>query len=146
MEDNLSPSETFAPSLFDQAADYAKSNPSSTAGLFGVEPAKPVHTIELDIETTKIIVEVPFEIASHLTKVNDVKLVESEALKLATLWRKPLERILSQYENSDIAIAALATLAIAGEKYAEYRIELERRNSSGNEGEGKDKLHQVQAA
>src|SRR5258708_18229698 len=118
------PDDSFSSSIFAQAAEIAKEEnlPSLTGGTS--TPNK----IEIDEETAKIIVEIPFDISSYLSHTDEVKLRESEALKLAKLWRKPLERILSQYENSDVAIAALATLGIAGEKYAEYKIAIERRN------------------
>jgi hypothetical protein len=137
VEDNLKSDETFAPSIFDQAKEYASTPRADGApSLFD----KPKPTIEIDEETAKILVQVPFDIASYLTKLNDVKLVESEAEKLGKLWRKPLERLLGQYENSDVAIAAIATLGIAGEKYLEYQLSAERRNRTGNEGERKDEL------
>jgi hypothetical protein len=138
MEDNLKSDETFAPSIFDQAKAYASENRSDGAPTLFDD--KPKQEIKIDEGTAKIIIEIPFDIGSYVLKVNDVKLNESEAVKLATLWRAPLERILSQYENSDIAVAALATLAIAGEKYLEYQLATERRNRTGNEREGKDEL------
>lgn len=134
MEDNLNPQDTFAPSIFDTAKEM-------TADLPPIK-SEENNKIDIDEETSQIIVTVPFDIASYLTKVNDVKLIESEAVKLGKLWRKPLIRILSQYENSDIAIAAIATLGIAGEKYLEYQLEQSRRDSARNEGKGKDESRQ----
>src|SRR5258708_5195851 len=100
MEDNLKPEETFAPSIFDQAKEFYV--PSKD----GEQPSsEPKPKIDIDEETAQILVEVPFDIASYLTKVNDIKLVETEAKKLGKLWRIPLIRLLSQYENSDVAIA-----------------------------------------
>jgi hypothetical protein len=141
MEDNLKPDETFSPSIFDQAKEFytpSKNNDETSSTLSPFD--KPKHDIKIDEATAKTLVEIPFDIASYLTKVNDVKLIESEAVKLGSLWRAPLERILSQYENSDIAIAALATLGIATEKYLEYQLSVERRNSTRDEGKGKDEL------
>jgi len=118
------PDDSFSSSIFAQAAEIAKEE--NLPSLTGT-PSTP-NKIEIDEETAKIIVEIPFDISSYLVHTDEVKLRESEALKLARLWRKPLERILSQYENSDVAIAALATLAIGGEKYAEYKLAIERRD------------------
>lgn len=139
MEDNITPQDTFAPSIFDTAREMASE--SST-----LPEQKQPNQITIDLDTSKTLVEIPFEIASYLTKVNDIKLTESETEKLGKLWRGPLERILSQYENSDIAVAAIATLGIAGEKYLEYQLEQQRRNRTGNERERKDELHKVEAA
>lgn len=135
MEENLSSQESFAPSIFDAVKTYATPETSGT-----VVPDK---RIEIDQETSEILVQVPFDIASYLTKTNEIKLTEPEFQKLGTLWRKPLERLLSQYENSDIAVAAIATLGIAGEKYVEYLATHPERgtssgNGSGNEGKRKD--------
>jgi hypothetical protein len=145
MEDNLKPEETYAPSIFEQASQML--GKESTNGiennLFNSNPQTQV--IEIDQETSEMLIEMPFEIASYLTKVNDVKLIETEKIKLGKLWRKPLERLLSQYPDSDIAIAAIATLAIAGEKYFEYKSELDRRNRIRNTGEGEDQLRKEQA-
>lgn len=128
-------SDTFHSSIFAQAAEIAKEENLTIPGS-----APTPNKIEIDQETAQIIVEIPFDISSYLAKADEIKLREDEAIKLAKLWRKPLERILSQYENSDIAIAALATLGIAGEKYAEYKLTIERRNRAGAEGSGENKL------
>lgn len=128
-------SDTFHSSIFAQAAEIAKEENLTIPGS-----APTPNKIEIDQETAQIIVEIPFDISSYLAKSDEIKLREDEAVKLAKLWRKPLERILSQYENSDIAIAALATLGIAGEKYAEYKLAIERRNRAGAEGSGENKL------
>jgi hypothetical protein len=142
MEDNLNTEETFAPSIFAQAKAITEE-----FGTPSDKPeSKPVYDIQLDEETAQILVEIPFDAMASLTKVNDVCLNEKESRKLAKLWRGPLERLLRQYENSDIAIAALATLAIAGEKYAEYKLEIERRNSTGDAGERENQLRQRQVA
>jgi hypothetical protein len=127
--------DTFSSSIFAQAAEIAK---EENLTIPGSTPAP--NKIEIDQETAQIIVEIPFDISSYLAKSDEIKLREDEALKLAKLWRKPLERILSQYENSDIAIAALATLGIAGEKYAEYKLAVERRNRARPEGSGENQL------
>lgn len=143
MEDNISTNDSLAPSIFDLAKSNVESSKDAGTGLFG-----PEKKIEIDQETAEILVQVPFDITAYLTKSNDVKLVESEYTKLGTLWRKPLERLLSKYEDSDIVIAAIATLGIAGEKYFEYVANNPKRstdngNSSGDAGEGKNKLHKV---
>lgn len=140
MEDNLTPQDTFAPSIFDTAREMAQE--SSLASPIQESPNK----IDIDLDTSKTLVEIPFEIVSYLTKTNDIKLTESEIDKLGKLWRCPLQRILSQYENSDIAVAAIATLGIAGEKYLEYQLEQQRRNRTGNEGKRENELHKVEAA
>jgi hypothetical protein len=132
--------DTFAPSIFAQASEIAK---EENLSLSTNQPA--TNKIEIDEETAKIIVEIPFDISSYLAKADEVKLRESEAIKLAKLWRKPLERILSQYENSDVAIAALATLGIAGEKYAEYKLAIERRNRTRTAGSGENQQSETKA-
>lgn len=136
MEPPLKADDTFSSSIFAQAQEIAK---EENFTLPGTPTTATPNKIEIDEETAQIIVEIPFDISSYLAKSDAVKLRESETIKLAKLWRKPLERILSQYENSDIAIAALATLGIAGEKYAEYKLAIERRNRAGAEGSGENK-------
>ena len=130
MEDNITSGDSFAPSIFAQAKEL-----QAEMGITpeGVSPVEKKYEIEIEEETAQILVQIPFDAAASLTKVNDVALREQEYIKLGKLWRKPLQRILSQYENSDIAIAALATLGIASEKYLEYKLEIDRRNSTGNE-------------
>lgn len=141
MEDNLKPSDTFSPSIFDQAKELIGSD-----SLPSLTP-KETPTIEIDEETSKILVQVPFDIGSYLLKSNEMKLQDYETEKLGKLWRSPLQRLLGKYEDSDIAIAAIATLAIAGEKYFEYTVRQQHiRDSAGDAGEGKDKLHKVEAA
>lgn len=134
MEDNVSSVDTFAPSIFDTARELGHET----------VPVVEQKGIEIDEETSKILVAVPFDIASYLTKLNDIKLTEEETVKLGKLWRKPLERLLSKYENSDVAIAAIATLGIAGEKYLEYQLNESRRNSSRDAGKGQDQLRKEQ--
>lgn len=140
MEDNLGTEETFAPSIFDIAKEQFS---EQKLGLATAQDKPP--DLDIDQETAEILVTVPFDIASYITKLNDVKLTDSEAVKLGKLWRKPLIRLLSKYENSDIAVAAIATLGIAGEKYLEYQLEQSRRNSTRDAGKGKDQLREAKA-
>lgn len=144
MEDNLTQEQTFAPSIFDDVKRISEdfNLPASSETPAPETPNK----IEIDLDTSKTLVEMPFEIASYLVKSNDVLLTQKETEKLGKLWRGPLERILSQYKDSDIAIAALATLAIAGEKYADVKLAEQRRNSTGDAGQGQDKLRQIETA
>lgn len=144
MEDNLKPDETFSPSIFEQARLIANNGgATATTGLFD----SPTNSnIEIDLDTSKILVGVPFDVAAFITKSNEMLLTENETEKLGKLWRGPLQRLLSQYENSDIAIAAIATLGIVGEKYYVYKSELDTRNNSGNERERENKLHEVTTA
>src|SRR5256885_10155404 len=122
MEDTLKPEETFSPDIFAQATEIAKSEnlPSPFT------PQQP--TLEIDEETARICVEIPFDIAAHFTKLDAMKLHETEAQKLGKLWRKPLERLLAKNPNSDIILACYATAGIAMEKYAEYKLAVEHRN------------------
>lgn len=140
MEDNISVEETYAPSIF----DIAKEQLQERKLVLTPEEQKP-EQLDIDQETAQILVTVPFDIASYLTKLNDIKLTEGEAEKLGKLWRKPLIRLLSKYENSDVAIAAIATLGIAGEKYLEYQLDQSRRNSARNERQGQNQLREVKA-
>lgn len=140
MEDNITQEEVFAPSIYDVATTQFKEQK-----LGATQPAEQTNELDIDQETAEILVTVPFDIASYLTKLNDVKLTEPEAVKLGKLWRKPLIRLLSKYENSDVAIAAIATIGIAGEKYLEYQLEQSRRNSARHEGKRENELHQVKA-
>lgn len=140
MEDNITQEEVFAPSIYDVAkTEFTEHKLGAT------QAPETITELDIDQETAEILITVPFDIGSYLTKVNDVKLTESEATKLGKLWRKPLIRLLSKYENSDVAIAAIATLGIAGEKYLEYQLEQSRRNSARNEGKGKDQLREIKA-
>lgn len=141
MEDNITVEEVFAPSIYDVATTQFKENK-----LGSTPPADQKEDLDIDEETAQIVISVPFDITSYLTKINDVKLTDTEAVKLAKLWRKPLIRLLSKYENSDIALAAIATLGIAGEKYLEYQLEQSRRNSTRDAGQGKNQLHQSKTA
>src|SRR6266436_3472433 len=131
MEDNLAPNDTFAPSIFSQASDIVKEEGFS-GPTASVPEQKP---LEIDEETARICAELPFDIASYLTKVEEVKLVESESLKLGRLWRRPLERLLAKNPNSDIVLAAYVTAGIALEKYAEFKLAEQRRNRARTEGE-----------
>lgn len=148
MEDNLNATDTFAPSVFEQAAAIHREKIKSgegfstaNSGLFPIEPSTPA--VEIDEGTSQILVQVPFDIASYLVKSNAIKLDENETIKLGKLWRGPLQRLLGKYEDSDIAIAAIAMLGIAGEKYFEYQLQLDHnRNNSGNAREGKDELRE----
>lgn len=135
MEDNLSSTETFAPSIFDTAKEMAFDSKMPT-------PEAEEEKLVIDLDTSKILVEIPFDIASQICKMNDICLTPTQTEKLGKLWRAPLQRILSKYEDSDIIIAAAATLSIAGEKYLEYKLELSRRNSARDERQGKDELRQ----
>lgn len=140
MEDNISQSDpTFAPGIFSQASEMVSQY------KVDIPNGVPAPTA-IDLDTAKILVEIPFDIASQIFKMNDICLTEKQTDKLGKLWRAPLEKILSKYEDSDIIIAVAATVSIAGEKFLEYKLEQSRRNSPRNEGEGKDKLHQVEAA
>ena len=145
MEDNITPNDSLAPSIFDIAQQATKDNATGGTGLFDQEKK-----IEIDQETSEILVQVPFDIAAYLTKANDIKLVESEYTKLGRLWRKPLERLLSKYEDSDIIIAAIATLGIAGEKYFEYTVNHPSRSTDNgdsprNEGKRENELRKVES-
>lgn len=127
MEDGITSNDTFAPSIFAQANAIAKEEGlvvPSADGTFTPQE-KP---IEIDEETAKICAELPFDIAAYLTKVPEIKLVDSEATKLGKLWRRPLERLLAKNPNSDIILAAYVTAGIAAEKYAEYKLAEQRRN------------------
>lgn len=135
MEDNLSPSDTFAPSIFEQAANITKEEgfqlPNST-------PVTQEPPIQIDEGTARICAELPFDIAAYLTHVPAVKLVESESVKLGILWRRPLERLLANNPNSDIILACYVTAGIAMEKYAEYKLSEQRRNRARAAGSGED--------
>lgn len=141
MEDNLTSQDTFAPSIFDTARELVSDNKTS---LLTTEPEQP--KLEIDLDTSKILVEIPFDIASQILKSNDICLTEKQTEKLGKLWRAPLQRILSKYEDSDIIVAAAATIAIAGEKYLDYKLELSHRNSTGDERKRENKLHQESPA
>lgn len=140
MEDNLPVEETFAPSIFDTAKEMSFDSKTPNTPTVEEEEDKLI----IDLDTAKILVEIPFDIASQICKLNDICLTEKQSDKLGKLWKGPLKRILAKYEDSDIIVAAAATLSIAGEKYLEYKLELSRRNSTGDAGEGKDKLHKEQ--
>lgn len=136
MEDNLSSTETFAPSIFDTAKEMAFASKE-------IPPAEvQEEKLVIDLDTSKILVEIPFDIVSQLLKSNDICLKPSQTEKLGKLWRAPLQRILSKYEDSDIIIAAAATLSIAGEKYLEYKSNQSRRDSTGNEGKRENELRE----
>lgn len=134
MEDNITPNDTFAPSIFEQAANITKEEgfqlPSSTPQQ---EPP-----IQIDEGTARICAELPFDIAAYLTHVENIKLVESESVKLGILWRRPLERLLAKNPNSDIILACYVTAGIAMEKYAEYKLAEQRRNRARSAGSGED--------
>ena len=136
MEDNLKPTDTFAPSLFAAATEMTTEEGFQVPGTPTAIPQQPV--IEIDEETAQICAELPFDIAAYLTHVPEVKLVESEAKKLGKLWRRPLERLLAKNPNSDIILAAYVTAGIAAEKYAEFKLSEQRRNRTRTEGSGEN--------
>lgn len=135
MEDNITSQDTFAPSIFDTV------NAMATESKLNLTPsATPKEDLKIDLDTAKILVTIPFDIAAQVLKSNDIYLNDKQVEKLGQLWRAPMERLLSKYEDSDLYIAAAATVAIAGEKYLDYKLEQSRRNRTGNEREGKDEL------
>ena len=141
MEDNLTSQDTFAPSIFDTVQSMAAESKIN----LGVPKETPSTDLKIDLDTAKILVEIPFDIASQIFKVNDIQLRPEQTEKLAQLWRAPMERLLAKYEDSDLYIAAAATVAIAGEKYLDYKLEQSRRNSTGNAGQGKNQLREGEA-
>lgn len=142
MEDNVTVEDTFAPSIFDTVNEMAK---DSKLSIVSKEDNTSTE-LKIDLDTAKILVEIPFDIASQIFKMNDICLTEKQTEKLGQLWRRPMERLLSKYEDSDLYIAAAATVAIAGEKYLEYKLEQSRRNSTGDARQREDELHKDKAA
>lgn len=141
MEDNISPTDTFAPSIFDTVREigFGKDGPVSSQ-----TPTVEEEKLVIDLDTAKILIEIPFDIASQVCKMNDICLTEKQSEKLGKLWRAPLQRYLAKYEDSDLIIAAAATLAIAGDKYLEYKSELSRRNNTGDERKRENELREKQ--
>jgi hypothetical protein len=139
MEDELKPTDSFAPSIFAAATEMTQAEgfqlPTGTSIPLEVK-------IEIDEETAQICAELPFDIAAYLTHVPEVKLVESEAKKLGRLWRRPLERLLAKNPNSDIILAAYVTAGIAAEKYAEFKLSEQRRNRTRAAGSGENEQSQ----
>lgn len=149
MEDNLPQEEFYAPDAFSQAEQIAKEEGINFGASKPVTPEIVGAVTEIDLDVAQTLVELPFELASTITKINDLKLLSGESSRLGKLWKGPLQRLLGQYENSDIGIAAAATIVVALAKYEQYVLTVETRrkqfnNNSGNEGQGQNELHKTE--
>jgi aconitase A len=109
--------ENFTPSVFAQADAIIKDEGLT---LKTKEEQEKENSLELDVETLEICIAIPFDIAALATKIDELELDDEEKKKIAKVWLKPLQRLLSKYPNSDVALAAITTLGIGLEKYLIY--------------------------
>jgi len=121
----------FTPSVFAQADAIIK---DEGLQLKTKEQQQQESAIDLDIETLEICIAIPFDIAALATKIDDLELSNDEKKKIAKVWLKPLQRLLSKYPNSDVALAAITTLGIGLEKYLIYVATIPR-NKTRDAGE-----------
>ena len=125
----------FTNSAFAQASEMAKE--------LGLEPTeKPAEKeLELEAEDVQILMEAPFDLAAFATKFDDFALKDEESRRLARLFLKPLKRLGVKVKDFDLYLATANLLAVALEKYAEYRIWSD--DCARAERERKDKLPQA---
>jgi hypothetical protein len=127
----------FLPSLFTQF-DTPGSEPSTRPTLAAETPEE---QIVLDPEDIEILVELPFDAASQITKWPGWSLSTKETKALTRLWIKPFREWLKDVDNMPLYLASITTLAIVGEKFLGYKAEQQQRtrasvldNSTGDAG------------
>lgn len=108
----------FAPSLFSQVHDALK-----TGAL------KPADSPETPLEADDIqgVLEMPFDVAAFITKVDELGLSPEESKKLCKIWLKPMQKLLGRYPKADLIIAATVTMGIITEKVIIFYMVAEKR-------------------
>lgn len=107
----------FAPSLFSQVQDALKSG-----------------TLKPDVSETEItsddiqgIIEMPFDIASFVTKIDEMGLSPEESKKLCKIWVKPMQKLLGKYPKADLILASSMLMGIIAEKVIIFYMATEKR-------------------
>lgn len=120
----------FAPSLLTQAKGLLAESPSTNSAL-------PPLQIEYKPEDLEGLFEMPFDVASFVTKIPELELEKDELEKLCRIWLKPIQALQTRYPSVPWIIAASMTMGIITEKVLIYYITVAERRKERLQREGR---------